>query len=122
MNGRQSPHSNSRTDLPRTSNANVEQPIPNPPTFEVPDGGWSAYSVVLGSWLLFTATFGYVNAFGVYQAYYISALDTPSSAISWIGSVQIWIQFSMGLLVGKLFDDGYCRALIVVGSTLFVFS
>jgi hypothetical protein len=122
MNGQKLSHSNSLTDLQRTPKASVEQPISNAPTFEVPDGGWSAYSVVLGSWLLFIATFGYVNAFGVYQAYYISALGTSSSAISWIGSVQIWIQFSMGLLVGKLFDDGYCRALMVTGSTLYVFS
>jgi hypothetical protein len=97
---------------------------PSAPTFEVPDGGLAAWSVVLGAWFAFTATFGYVNAFGIFQAYYISGAigDVSASMVSWIGSVQIWIQFTMGLVVGKLFDDGYGRMLIWAGSALFAFS
>lgn len=30
---------------------------------------------------------GYINSFGVFQAYYSSTLDLPPSTIAWIGSV-----------------------------------
>lgn len=96
---------------------------PSASMFEVPDGGLAAWSVILGAWFAFTATFGYVNAFGIFQAYYIAGTvgDFSASIFSWIGSVQIWIQFTMGLVVGKLFDDGYGRVLIWASSALFAF-
>jgi MFS transporter, MCT family, solute carrier family 16 (monocarboxylic acid transporters), member 10 len=61
-------------------------------------------------------------AFGVYEAYYIKALNESASTIAWIGSVQLWFQFSMGLLIGKAFDEGYGRLLILIGSIIYVVS
>jgi hypothetical protein len=107
--------------------------------FTVPDGGLEAWSVVLGGWLALFATFGYVNgappfppfirasltassAFGVYQAYYVNHLGLSDSAISWIGSFQLWLQFSMGVVVGRPFDEGHGRLLIFVGSIIYLFS
>jgi hypothetical protein len=63
-----------------------------------------------------------VNAFGVYQAYYSQHLGKSDSVISWIGSFQLWMLFALGPPVGKLFDEGYCRHLIAVGSLIYVFS
>lgn len=37
------------------------------------------------------------------------------------GSVQIWLQFSMGSVAGPLFDKGYFRELLGVGSVLYIF-
>jgi MFS family permease len=91
-------------------------------TFTIPDGGWRAWSVVLGSSLVLFCTFGYVNAFGVYQSYYSQHMDKSDSAISWIGSFQLWLLFSLGIVTGKLFDEGYCRHLIAGGSLIYVFS
>lgn len=115
-------------------------------TFTIPDGGWRAWSVVLGSSLVLFCTFGYVsnnfnprmcrnhlifdrfkfhiqvNAFGVYQSYYSQHMGKSDSAISWIGSFQLWLLFSLGIVTGKLFDEGYCRHLIAGGSLIYVFS
>lgn len=113
-----------------------------PPDPSVPDGGWRAWSVVMGSWFIIFATFGYVslaaymrikamsserpgsqlNAFGVYQAYYSTHLGKPDSTISWIGSFQLFMQFALGYPAGKLFDEGYCRHLIFGGSIIYSLS
>ena len=69
--------------------------------------------------------FRYINAFGVYQDYYIRhylTKSTPSEIgfvvamlqislmlkkfSSWIGGTQIFLNFSCGVFVGRLFDRG----------------
>ncbi|KIM75932.1 hypothetical protein PILCRDRAFT_826763 [Piloderma croceum F 1598] len=76
----------------------------------------------MGSWFIIFATFGYLNAFGVYQAYYSTHLGKPDSTISWIGSFQLFMQFALGYPAGKLFDEGYCRHLIFGGSIVYSLS
>ncbi|KZP00827.1 MFS general substrate transporter [Calocera viscosa TUFC12733] len=88
----------------------------------IPDGGWQAWSTVAGSWFVSICSFGYVNAYGVYQAYYIQEL-LPSyspSAISWIGSLQTCLLFLIGLVAGRLFDKGYFRHMMIIGSVVFI--
>ncbi|KAF9552105.1 MFS general substrate transporter [Agrocybe pediades] len=46
---------------------------------------------------------------------------STSSQISWIGSVQLWLVLSVGLVSGRAFDAGYFYALIAGGAVLFVF-
>ncbi|KAJ7224117.1 MFS general substrate transporter [Mycena pura] len=88
------------------------------------EGGFRAWATIAGSWLALFSTFGYTNAFGVYQDYYtrIYLNNTTPSAVSWIGSFQLFVTLLMGFWVGKLFDKGYFHYLMIVGSTLFVFS
>ncbi|CAE6453928.1 unnamed protein product [Rhizoctonia solani] len=104
---------------------------------EFPDGGLRAWLVVLGAkpsflmegyelgWLFWV--FGFVNAWGVFQAYYQETVlsDVSPSTIAWIGSVQYALVFLPGLLTGRLFDLGYYRApqmsaaaLLVIGTFL----
>ena len=60
--------------------------------------------------------------YGVYQTYYTSSLPSSSpSAISWIGSLQAFLLFLVGSLVGPVYDAGYGRSLLVVGAFLSVF-
>ena len=60
--------------------------------------------------------------FGVYQTYYASSLTTASpSAISWIGSIQAFLLFLVGTLVGPIYDAGHVRSLLIMGSFLSVF-
>ena len=60
--------------------------------------------------------------FGVYQTHYTSSLPSSSaSAISWIGSIQAFLLFLVGTLVGPIYDVGHVRSLLVVGSFLSVF-
>jgi MCP family monocarboxylic acid transporter-like MFS transporter 10 len=64
------------------------------------------------------------NAIGVYQDFYVRHFltnETPS-AIAWIGSVQLFFQFSMGAIIGKLFDAGYFYTIMISGSLLYLFS
>lgn len=69
-------------------------PTPSP----VPDGGTAAWLTVLGCFLAFFASFGFVTGFGVFQAYYEAVLPTHSSDdISWIGSFQLWCITGMAI-------------------------
>ncbi|KKY21199.1 putative major facilitator superfamily protein [Diplodia seriata] len=89
----------------------------------VPNGGLLAWLQVLGAFFLFFNSWGIVNSFGSYQTYYESDLlknSTPSS-ISWIGSVQAYLLMVVGALTGPIYDAGYFRHLLVVGSFLVVF-
>ena len=74
----------------------LELPIEanNKPHF-FPEGGLKAYLTVLGASMAFACTFGQMNAFGTYQAWYAShqLRHLPASTISWIGSLQFWIFF-----------------------------
>lgn len=60
-----------------------------------PDGGLQANLTVLGAFVALFCTFGQMNAFGTFQAWYAShqLAGINASTISWIGSLQLWIFF-----------------------------
>ncbi|QRV86674.1 major facilitator superfamily transporter [Ceratobasidium sp. AG-Ba] len=88
----------------------------------IPDGGVVAWTTIC-SWLVLFCTFGYVNAFGVFEDYYSREYMTnkTSSDIAWVGSTQLCLQFAMGLVSGKLFDAGYFHTTIAAGSFIYTF-
>lgn len=60
---------------------------------------------------------GVVNRYGVFQTYYSQTLEESSaSAISWIGSIQMFLLCLIGTLVGSIYDAGHCRLILVVGT------
>ncbi|KAJ7496834.1 major facilitator superfamily domain-containing protein [Mycena latifolia] len=103
-------------------------PVPEP----YPDGGARAWLVVLGgafsafstcvclflARLTLSPRFGYVNAWGVFQAYYEETLLKESSAsnIAWIGSVQYSMVFIPAVISGHYFDRGHFRVPFLVAS------
>lgn len=89
----------------------------------VPNGGLQAWLHVLGSFFLFFNTWGILGAFGVFQTYYESGnLFTESSSnISWIGAIQAYMLLLVGFISGPVYDRGYLRTLLVVGSFGIVF-
>ncbi|KAJ7491908.1 major facilitator superfamily domain-containing protein [Mycena latifolia] len=91
---------------------------------EFPDGGLRAWLVVAGTISSSASTFGYVNAWGVFQAYYQETLlkDVPPSNIAWIGSIQYSLVFLPGLVTGRLFDLGYFKIPYLIASSLLVLS
>ncbi|KAH7313765.1 major facilitator superfamily transporter [Stachybotrys elegans] len=93
-----------------TTRSNVD--IVTPP----PDGGWTAWLVVLGGFLIVMDTWGVVNSFGVFQPYYTTALSRSPSDISWIGSFEVFLLFFIGTFTGRLTDAGYFRPLLFSGS------
>ena len=74
------------------------------------------------SFLTVAATFGYTNSFGVYQDLYTRSNTASASAVSWIGSTQIFFLLAMALPGGKLLDMGYFRTTTLVGSLIYAFS
>ncbi|KAK7045000.1 MFS general substrate transporter [Favolaschia claudopus] len=95
----------------------IEDPL------EVPDGGGVAWRSVFGAWLILLA-FGSAYSFGVYEDFYAReylANYSPSS-ISWIGGVQLSLEFLLCPIVGKLFDDGKFHQLEISGGLIYVVS
>ncbi|KAI2627549.1 MFS general substrate transporter [Hypoxylon sp. NC1633] len=85
---------------------------PGPP----PDGGRVAWMACLGGHLAIMNTWGFINSFGVFQAYYVSQLNRPPSDVSWIGSVQIFLTFFVGTFTGRMSDAGFFRPLLIAGT------
>ncbi|EJD04780.1 MFS general substrate transporter [Fomitiporia mediterranea MF3/22] len=93
------------------------------------DASWSggrfwAWATVVSAFIIQFAGFGYANAFGVFQDFYVREFLTSSSSsqISWIGSTQTFFMLTMGIFTGRLFDKGYCYHLVYTGTILLVFS
>ena len=66
---------------------------------------------------------GIVNTFGAYQEFYNESLlkDLDNSKISWIGTFQAFLLVSFSIFSGPIFDRGYFRTLLAVGSFLIIF-
>jgi MFS family permease len=72
--------------------------------------------------LTFLTARGIINTFGAYQNFYQVDLlrsHTPS-AISWIGSVQGFLLLLISAFTGPIFDAGYSRTLLSLGSFLVI--
>ncbi|KAJ3572737.1 hypothetical protein NP233_g2893 [Leucocoprinus birnbaumii] len=94
----------------------------HPAEDDIMDGGRDAWLTVIGGFLTVAVTFGYTNSFGVYQDLYTRSHTASASAVSWIGSTQIFFLLAMALPGGKLLDMGYFRMTTLVGSLIYVFS
>ncbi|KAJ7278872.1 MFS general substrate transporter, partial [Mycena rebaudengoi] len=60
----------------------------------------------------------------VFQDFYTRQFlsnETPST-ISWIGSVQLALQYIIGVISGKLFDNGHFHTVMLPGTVLFLLS
>lgn len=89
---------------------------------DYPDGGLAAWLTVLGGVCITTATFGFVNSYGVFQAYYSETLfpHISPSTLAWIGSIQYALVFLPGIVTGRLFDLGYFKIPTTIFSCLLV--
>ncbi|KAM0786322.1 hypothetical protein ACM66B_001797 [Microbotryomycetes sp. NB124-2] len=87
-----------------------------------PDGGLKAWSAVAGAWICMFLAFGWTNAWGTLQSYYSQTRyrnESPST-IAWIGSIQMFCIFAGGSVVGVLYDRGFFRQIMTVGSVLYI--
>ncbi|KAL3455756.1 major facilitator superfamily domain-containing protein [Aspergillus heterothallicus] len=105
-----------------------DQDVPEPEHKQVnfadfPEGGLRAWGVAFGGSGVMLCTLGYVNSWGVYQAYYQEhqLRGETSSAISWIGSLQIFFMFSASLVGGPLFDR-YGAKVIYPPAVIYMFT
>ncbi len=83
-----------------------------------PDGGLLAWSQVLAGHLVAFNSWGYVNSFGFFQAYYTSSLKQSPATISWVGGIQIFLMMFIGVFSGRALDAGYYYYVAVPGLAL----
>ncbi|KJR81603.1 MFS monocarboxylate transporter [Sporothrix schenckii 1099-18] len=116
----QQPLDDTPQDAPLTESAPLTPGLPHDPA---PDGGFQAWLQVGAAFLLYWNSLGLLNGFGAFQTYYEQGLlaDQNASAISWIGSVQVFLLMAGGFFFGPLFDLGYARSMLVTGTFLLVF-
>ena len=60
-------------------------------------------------------SWGMANSFGVFQQYYTNKYHWSPSTTSWIGSIQIFLLFAVGVLAGRTTDAGYFRLTLYLG-------
>ncbi|KAH8204593.1 hypothetical protein TruAng_001222 [Truncatella angustata] len=91
-------------------------PLQLPPDTQVvatpvpPNGGTLAWLQVAASFCIFLNTWGIVNMYGVFQTYYTYDIAETStdSAISWIGSMQMFLLCTFLSLLG-VFMTSLCK-------------
>jgi MFS family permease len=69
---------------------------------------------------IFSNRFGLLGAYQAFYEHHLLQTHTPSQ-ISWIGSLQAFLFLFGGVVAGPLYDYGYLRPLICMGSFLVVF-
>ncbi|KAF6807594.1 major facilitator superfamily transporter [Colletotrichum musicola] len=85
-----------------------------------PDTARSWMIAVLAHLIIFS-TWGFVNAFGVFQTYYVRDMRIgDDTAVAWIGSTQVFLLFCTGVLSGRALDAGYYRVVFVLGSVTYL--
>ncbi|KAI7486011.1 MFS general substrate transporter [Hortaea werneckii] len=89
-----------------------------------PEGGLEAWLVVLGSFLGMTASFGYMNTIGIYEAYLNTnqLANYEQSTTGWVFSLYIFLSFFCGVQIGPIFDAKGPRVLVLSGSVLLLLS
>jgi MFS family permease len=89
-----------------------------------PDGGFSSWLVVLGSFFLLMASYGLMNSVGVLQSYLQThqLSDYSSRDVGWISSVFVFVALLLGVQIGPLFDRYGPKGLAYAGSVIFVAS
>ncbi|ODM16226.1 hypothetical protein SI65_08225 [Aspergillus cristatus] len=101
----------------------IEKERTPPQQDDFPEGGVKAWGVVAGAFCVLFCTFGYLNAYDVYQDYYQGhqLSHESSSTISWIGSVQVFFLYAGGVIGGPFFD--WIGAIVIIPPAfLFVFA
>uniref|UniRef100_L2FJ76 MFS monocarboxylate n=1 Tax=Colletotrichum fructicola (strain Nara gc5) TaxID=1213859 RepID=L2FJ76_COLFN len=108
----------SANDSPLTSSSQTSPPAEKPAAPAGPPN--QAWLHILGSFLLYFNTWGLISSFGAFQAYYASDIlrDNTAFQISTIGSLQNFLMVFLGFIIGPIFDLGYSRYLLIIGSLL----
>ncbi|CAG8878180.1 unnamed protein product [Penicillium nalgiovense] len=101
-----------------TESRMLESLSPSPVVPPPPDGGVKAWTQAVMGHLVAFNTWGYIASFGVFQAYYQSELGVSPSAISWVGSVQVFLIFFVGTFSGRALDAGFFHQVYYIGVVL----
>ncbi|KAK8017824.1 hypothetical protein PG993_014150 [Apiospora rasikravindrae] len=88
-----------------------------------PNENFQTWLQALAAFLIYAATWGILGTYGTYQNYYETVLlrDMSTNAISWVGTIGAILLIFGGSLTGPIYDRGWIRELLIVGSVLTVF-
>lgn len=84
----------------------------------VPDGGWMAWMQVLGSFCAMFMTFGLSQGTGVLMQWLATnyLADIGQSEIAWIFSIQLFIFYFLGVLLGPIVDAVGVSVMMIPGT------
>lgn len=90
-----------------------------------PEGGWIAWSVVLGSCMSCFGSMGLMNSLGIFRAYLENHVlqNYSSGKIGWIFGLYAFLAFFCGIQIVPIFDARGPRILIIcggIGTVLFL--
>ena len=87
-----------------------------------PDGGFKAYSVLVGSYFTILTNLGLINSVGAIQTYISEHQLEGINAISvsWIFSIYLCLAYGVGLVTGSVFDKRGPLGLLIVSAVLIV--
>ncbi|KAJ5085898.1 hypothetical protein N7532_010669 [Penicillium argentinense] len=93
-------------------------------SFECPEGGLTAWLVVVGAFMMLACSFGMMNTLGIFQSYWAKhqLQSYSSSAIGWISSVFVFLSMMLGVQSGPIFDRYGPRWPTLIGSILYTLS
>lgn len=77
-----------------------------------------AWIQVILSHLINFNCFGYMLSFGIFQGYYTKTLGLQPSAVSWIGTTQLFLNFTVGVFSGRMMDAGLYKYTLFTGLSL----
>ena len=82
-----------------------------------------AWMQVAASWLIMFNVLGLLNSYGQFQTIYETDIlqQETASTISWIGSAQFLICYTVCIFTGPVWDAGHVRFLLGVGTIIMVF-
>ncbi|KAL0960544.1 hypothetical protein HGRIS_005582 [Hohenbuehelia grisea] len=106
------------------NNSDAESAATTTVSDELEEGSFRAWLTVFGAFMALFCTFGQINAFGTFQAWYSThqLSHLAPSTISWIGSLQLWILFFSGGPIGRLYDCFGPTIIMLSGAILYIFS
>lgn len=109
-------------DQEASADANGPTPEDAPTELAFPDGGYKAWRTVAGGLLAQISSIGFLSAFSVFQSYYGAIMPSQTASnISWIGSLQIFGCFFLGLWSGSLSDKRGPKLPLALGTFFMVF-
>jgi MFS family permease len=101
----------------------TEQPVNPFHPSQFPDGGKDAWLCLLGGACCLFCSFGWINCLGVFQNYYQThqLRDYSPSSIAWIASIEVFMMFVPGPIVGWAFDSFGPKYILIFGTFFHVF-